>query len=152
MVPGSWSLNSSKATKNSLWQMCLILMFVDIIPSLVGISTAATYTCIRMMALTNAGPFWYWSGMFLQILHCHSMYTWSEVQNRRDDRPDEISRPVKIYYPIIFMLYEKQFLITERVKNHKNVSVKIHGFNAIGKRTYANYACLNFAARSVPKV
>lgn len=50
------------------------------------------------------------------------------------------------------MLYEKQFLITERVKNHKNVSVKIHGFNAIGKRTYANYACLNFAARSVPKV
>lgn len=58
----------------------------------------------------------------------------------------------KIYYPIIFMLYEKQFLITERVKNHKNVSVKIHGFNAIGKRTYANYAGLNFAARSVPKV
>lgn len=48
-----------------------ILTYVDTIPNLASINTAATSIYVRMMALTNAGPFWYWFNVFLQIWQCH---------------------------------------------------------------------------------
>lgn len=48
-----------------------ILTYIDTFPNLAGINTAATSIYVRMMALTNAGPFWYWFNVFLQIWQCH---------------------------------------------------------------------------------
>lgn len=71
VVPGSWKVANSKAGNKSLEQMHPILTYVDTIPNLAGINTAATSIYVRMMPLTNANPFWYWFSVFLQIWQCH---------------------------------------------------------------------------------
>lgn len=47
------------------------LTYVDTILNLAGINTEAVSIYVRMIALTNARPFWYYFSEFLQIWKCH---------------------------------------------------------------------------------
>lgn len=55
------------------------LTYVDTILNQAGINTEAVSSYVRMIALTNASPFWYWFREFLPIWKCrgHACMLWS---------------------------------------------------------------------------